>query len=263
MAPTSDLEPTPEPQFLLTDARARIAYHKVEGRLPGIVFLGGFASDMTGTKATALEAFAREHGHAFVRFDYQGHGQSSGDFAEGTIGQWSRDAVAVLDHLTEGPQVLVGSSMGGWIMLLAALARPGRVAGLLGVAAAPDFTEDLMWARMDAEARAAIERDGVYHEPSEHGAPLPITRHLIEEGRSHLLLRGPLPIACPIRLIHGMDDTDVPWQWSLRILETVQSEDVEAVLVKHGDHRLSDPTDIQRLRYQLHRLLEHIEGLGA
>lgn len=251
------------PQFLDTEHGTRIAYHRLEGHLPGIVFLGGFASDMTGTKALALEAFAREHGRAFVRFDYQGHGQSSGRFEDGTIGRWSRDAIAVLDHLTEGPQVLVGSSMGGWIMLLAALARSGHVAGLLGVAAAPDFTEDLMWATMTAEQRRAVMEAGVFYEPSPYGESLPITRRLIEEGRSHLLMRGPIPLACPIRLIHGMDDHDVPWRVSLDLQERVQSEDVEIVLVKHGDHRLSDPVDITRLRYQLYRLLDHVAGKPA
>ncbi|RDD61511.1 alpha/beta hydrolase [Ferruginivarius sediminum] len=251
----------PAPQTLHTADGATIAYHRLEGKLPGIVFLGGFASDMTGTKALALEAFARERGHAFVRFDYQGHGQSSGRFEDGTIGQWSRDAIAVLDELTEGPQILVGSSMGGWIMLLVALARASHVAGLIGIAAAPDFTEDLMWERMDDTVRATIERDGVYYEPSEYGEPLPITRHLIEEGRSHLLLRGNIPLACPVRLLQGMDDRDVPWEWALKLQSALQSEDVETVLIKHGDHRLSEPHDIQRLRFQLDRLLHQVEGV--
>lgn len=254
---------TPAPAFLETPHGTRIAYHRTPGDLPGVVFLGGFASDMTGGKACALEAFARERGQAFVRFDYQGHGESSGRFEDGTIGLWAQDAVGVLDNLTEGPQVLVGSSMGGWIMLLAALARPGRVAGLLGIAAAPDFTEDLMWDKFDADTRHAIERDGVYRMPSDYGDPLPITQRLIMEGRSHLLMRGPIPIACPVRLIHGMDDPDVPWEWSLKVQHALQSEDVEVVLVKHGDHRLSEAHDIVRLRYQLDRLLDHVAGVPA
>ncbi len=251
------------PQFLDAEHGTRIAYHRLQGHLPGIVFLGGFASDMTGTKALALENFARQHERAFVRFDYQGHGQSSGRFEDGTIGQWTRDAIAVLDHLTTGPQVLVGSSMGGWIMLLAALARSGHVAGLLGIAAAPDFTEDLMWATMGEEQRRAVREDGVYYEPSSYGNPLPITRRLIEEGRSHLLMRGPIPLACPIRLIQGMHDEEVPWRVAIDLQEKVQSEDVEVVLIKHGDHRLSDPVDLTRLRYQLFRLLDHVAGKPA
>ena len=259
----TDDTPAPRPSTLTTPDGNVLAYHRTPGHLPGIVFLGGFASDMTGTKASYLESFARERGHAFVRFDYQGHGQSSGDFSEGTIGQWRRDAIAVLDCVTEGPQVLVGSSMGGWIMLLAALARPQRVAALLGIAAAPDFTEDLMWAGFDEATRRIIETESVYQMPSAYGAPTPITRRLIEEGRSHLLMRGNIPLHCPVRLIQGMQDEEVPWEWTLKLTERLQSSDVETVLIKHGDHRLSDGPDLDRLRYQLDRLLGHVEGLAS
>ncbi|MDX1423950.1 MAG: alpha/beta hydrolase [Kiloniellales bacterium] len=230
-----------------------LAYHATaaaapgDGR-PGVVFCGGFMSDMTGTKATALEAFARREGLGFVRFDYLGHGASSGAFTDGTIGRWAEDAIAVLDEVARGPQVLVGSSMGGWIMLLAALARPQRVAGLVGIAPAPDFTEDLMWERYDAEVRATLERDGVYREPSAYGeAPYPITLRLIEEGRGHLLLRATIPLACPLRILQGMEDADVPWQTALRLAERIESRDVEVTLVKDGDHRLSEPHDLARL----------------
>ncbi len=259
---TEDSE-SPRPAVLHTPDGAQIAYHHTPGRLPGVVFMGGFASDMTGTKAVALESFVRQRGNAFVRFDYQGHGQSSGHFRDGTIGQWSRDAVHVLDALAEGPQVLVGSSMGGWIMLLAALARPAHAAGMLGIAAAPDFTEDMLWAGFDAATRERIERDGVHEMPSDYGAPLPITRDLIHEGRSHLLMRGSIPLTCPVRLIQGMQDDEVPWDWALKLTERLQSEDVEAVLIKHGDHRLSDGPDLDRLRYQLDRLLGHVEGVAT
>ena len=259
----SDETEEPSPSTLATPDGACIAYHKIEGRLPGVVFMGGFASDMSGTKAKALESFARRRGQAFVRFDYQGHGQSSGSFRDGTIGQWTRDAITVLDSITEGPQVLIGSSMGGWIMLLAALARPGRVAGLLGLAAAPDFTEDLLWARFSESIQQTIEHESVYHMPSDYGAPLPITRQLIHEGRSHLLMRSTIPIACPVRLIQGMHDTEVPWEWPLKLSEKLQSEDVETILIKHGDHRLSDGPDLDRLRYQLDRLLGHVAGLAS
>jgi len=216
-------------------------------------------SDMTGSKALCLEDFAQRRGQAFLRFDYQGHGASSGRFEEGTIGLWSADAVAALDELTEGPQVLVGSSMGGWIMLLAALARPQRVAGLLGIAAAPDFTEDLMWDAYPQEVRETLQRDGVYHEPSDYGEePYTITKALIDEGRKHLLLRDPVPIVCPVRLIHGMADPDVPWELAIRLAERLESDDVEVTLIKGGGHRLSEPEDLDRLGTTLARLLEHI-----
>jgi len=226
---------------------------------PGLVFCGGFASDMTGTKATALEAYAQGQGLAFVRFDYLGHGVSSGAFTDGTIGRWAEDAIAVLDAVTDGPQILIGSSMGGWIMLLAALARPQRIAGLVGIAPAPDFTEDLMWEEFDAEVRATLERDGIYHQPSAYDdAPYPITLRLIEEGRRHLLLRGPIPLACPVRILQGMQDDDVPWRTALALAERIESTDVEVTLVKGGDHRLSEPDDLARLFNTLGRLIDRL-----
>jgi pimeloyl-ACP methyl ester carboxylesterase len=215
--------------------------------LPGVVFLGGFASDMTGTKATFLESHCRKRGQAFVRFDYFGHGRSSGRFADGTIGRWRDDALAVIDRLTQGPQILVGSSMGGWLMLLAALARPRRIAGLVGIAAAPDFTEALMWAELSPAAREQLLRTGQWLEPSRYGPDLPITRRLIEEGRRHLLLDAPVAIAAPVRLLHGMADPDVPWRWALRIAERLTGADVVVTLIKDGDHRLSRPEDLARL----------------
>ncbi|MEE9273781.1 MAG: alpha/beta hydrolase, partial [bacterium] len=212
-----------------------LAYRASPGKGPGVIFLGGFLSDMEGTKAAALEERCRAAGRAFVRFDYLGHGASSGRFEEGTIGRWAEDAVAVLDAVAEGPQVLVGSSMGGWIMLLAALARPGRVAGLVGIAAAPDFTEDLMWARFPEEVRERLRGGGTYHLPSEYDEnPYPITGRLIEEGRGRLLLRGRIPIVCPVRLIHGMEDADVPSEVSLKLSEALESADVTVTLVKGG-----------------------------
>ena len=205
-------------------------------------------SDMTGTKAMALESWAKNAGRAFLRFDYQGHGASSGRFEEGTIGLWAEDAIAALDALTDGPQILVGSSMGGWIMLLTALARPERVAALVGIAAAPDFTEDLMWPAFDEETRATLQREGVIHQPSDYDdEPYTITLKLIEEARQHLLLRSPIPIPCPVRLIQGMADADVPWQTALRLAEALETSDVEVQLVKAGDHRLSTPEDLARL----------------
>jgi len=229
-----------------------IAYRRLVAppgdRRPGIVFLTGFASDMSGSKASALAAWAAARGQGMLRFDYFGHGQSSGRFRDGTIGRWTADALAVIDTLTTGPQILVGSSMGGWIMLLAALARHDRIAGLVGIAAAPDFTEDLMWDRMSAAQREALARDGVIHEPSKYAeAPYEIGRALIEDGRRHLLLRGRIDIRCPIRLLHGMADPDVPWETSMRLVQQLASDDVILTLIKDGDHRLSRDADLQRL----------------
>lgn len=245
------------PEFLTRPDGATIAYRRTAGKTPGIVFLTGFKSDMTGAKAVALEALARAKGRAFLRFDYTGHGASSGAFEDGTIGAWADDATLALDRLTEGPQVLVGSSMGGWLMLLTALRRPARIAGLVGVAAAPDFTEDLIPRALSAAQMDEIARTGRTEVPNCYGEePYVITRRLIEEGRNHLLLRGPIAIDVPVRLIHGTDDRDVPWQTSVRLSEQLSSTDVELTLVKGGGHRLSEPVDLDRLCATVARLLE-------
>ncbi len=239
---------TSQPAILTRADGATIAYHALAGKPPGVIFLGGFMSDMTGTKALALEQSCREAGRAYVRFDYFGHGSSSGDFVDGTIGRWKDDAVAVLDEATEGPQVLVGSSMGGWIMLLTALARPERVAGLVGVAPAPDFTRELMWNGYSDEIRQTLERDGVYMEPSEYSdEPYAISMKLIEDGDNHMILKDGIDLACPVRLLHGMRDPDVPWRHSLKLIEALTSDDVTLHISKSGDHRLSEPDDIARL----------------
>lgn len=224
---------------------SNIAYHASPGKSPGVMFLGGFMSDMTGTKAVALEAHCRAQARAFVRFDYQGHGASSGEFLDGTIGCWAADAIDVLDTLTDGPQVLVGSSMGGWIMLLVALARPARVNGLLGISPAPDFTEDLIWRDFNAETREALLRDGVVDLPSDYDdGPYLIASRLIEEARAHLQLRSSIALTCPVRLIQGMADDAVPWETSIRLAEALQSTDVTVNLIKHAGHRLSEPSEI-------------------
>ena len=254
-------QPDPTPGSLTRDDGATIAYHASPGASPGVVFLTGYRSDMTGGKALHLEAFCRRRGVAFLRFDYFGHGASSGDFTDGTVGRWTDDAVAVLDALTSGPQVLVGSSMGGWIMLLAALARRARVAGLLGIAAAPDFTEDLIESALSADQKAALMRDGVVHLAGDHAPePTPVTKALIEDGRRHLVLGEPIPLDVPVRLVHGMKDADVPWQTSLRIARAVASEDVEITLVKDGGHRLSEAGEKELLCGILEALLERIES---
>ena len=238
---------------------ATIAYAKLAGKSPGVVFLHGFKSDMNGDKALAVEAFCRAQGRACVRYDGFGHGRSSGRFEDGTIGRWVEDALAVIDELTEGPQVLVGSSMGGWLMLLAALARPGRVAGLLGLAAAPDFTEDLIRGFFTAEHHAQLETEGrVLIDDYYGGEPYPVTRALLDEAQSHLLLGGPIAIRCPVRLIHGQRDADVPWETSLRLADRLAAADVAVTLVKSGEHRLSRPKDLARLRDVLDGLLRQV-----
>ena len=245
-----------DPEILARPDGATIAYHRLRGIAPGIVFLGGFRSDMTGTKALFLDEFCRRKGRAYVRFDYFGHGASSGDFALGTIGRWRDDAVAVIDSLTKGPQILVGSSMGGWIMLLAALARPERIAALTGIAAAPDFTEELLWPRLSPEQRRAIGEQGVVTLPSDYDpAGYLYTRALIEDGRRHLLLGGPIPLDVPVRLLHGLADPSVPGQLSLRLAERLTSRDVAVTLAKGGDHRLSSEPDLARLAQTLDGLV--------
>jgi pimeloyl-ACP methyl ester carboxylesterase len=237
---------------------ATISYRRLQGKKPGVVFLHGYHSDMTGGKALALEALCRDHGHAFLRFDGFGHGQSSGDVMHGTLGRWAEDAVAVIDALTEGPVVLVGSSLGGWVALLAALERRERVAGLVGIAAAPDFTEDLMWQEFSFEQRRELMEKGEISLPNDYEPENPwrVHRALIEDGRNHLLLRDTVNLACPVRLIHGQQDADVPWRTSLQLADCLASEDVEVTLVKDGDHRLSRDQDIDRLRRVVSGLLD-------
>ncbi len=224
----------------LPDGR-RIAYHRTPGEGPWVVFLGGFRSDMTGTKAAWLEDWAKRQGRGFLRFDYTGHGASSGRFADGTIGDWASDAEAAIARLTEGPRILVGSSMGGWIALILARKMHG-IAGLVGVAAAPDFTEDLMWARFDAGKRRDLEEQGFVTEPSDYSdEPDLITRRLIEDGREHLVLRTPLGLPMPVRLLHGAADADVPVSVALRLLDHAEAPDMRLTLVKGADHRFSTP----------------------
>jgi pimeloyl-ACP methyl ester carboxylesterase len=244
------------PEMLPRRDGALIAYRRVSGTVPGIVFLPGLRSDMTGNKVSYLEEYCRRYGRAYVRFDYFGHGASSGDFAEGTVGRWAADAIAVIDELTDGPQILVGSSMGGWIMLLAARARPERIHALVGIAAAPDATEDLLWPRLDATQRNELLTSGSVTLPSEYDAA-GYTYHcnLIEDGKRHLVMRAPIALDCPVRLLHGMADISVPWQTSVRLAEQLTSRDVAVTLVKDGDHRLSGAADLARLTDILDALL--------
>jgi pimeloyl-ACP methyl ester carboxylesterase len=236
----------------------RLAWQQVAGSGPGIVFLGGYGSDMTGTKASFLDGWCRSRGRAFLRFDYLGHGASSGRFEDGTLSRWRDDALAVLDHLTEGPQILVGSSMGGWIMLLLALAQPQRVAGLVGIAAAPDFSQDIWWS-LTAAQQDRLLAEGLI-EVSDDGALFTVTRDFIEDGRRHLLLRGPIAVAAPTRLLQGMNDSSVPWPTAHRVADLLAGDDVVVSLVKDGDHRLSRDEDLARLGATLEELSATVAG---
>ena len=231
------------------------AWNLTPGNGPATVFLPGFRSDMGGAKALETQAFCARNGMACLLLDYSGHGASGGTFEAGTIGRWRDDALFLIDRHTEGDLVLVGSSMGGWIALLLALARPERIAGLVGIAAAPDFTETLMWAAMTDGEREILLRDGMLLTPSQYGDPVPVTSALIEDGRSHLLLDKPIAIHAPVRLLQGQLDPDVPWQTAIRLAERLEADDVQVTLIKDGDHRLSRPGDLALLRRTLGALL--------
>ena len=233
--------------YLTRDGGARLAWRRVEGRGPTVVWLGGFRSDMAGTKAQALADWAQARGRAYVRFDYFGHGDSEGDFREGTITRWRADALAVLDELAAGQAVLVGSSMGGWLACLAAMAAPERIRARVLVAPAADFTETLMKPGIPADGRAALERDGIWLRPSPYGDPYPIARALLEDGARWSILPGPAPIEVPVRILQGGEDPDVPWRHALELAQAIKGQDVVFTLVKDGDHRLSRPQDIARL----------------
>lgn len=234
--------------FTSPDGR-RIAFRRTPATGSGVTFvwLCGFKSDMSGGKALAVEAWAAASGHGALLFDYSGHGQSGGAFEDGTISDWRADALAAIDSQTEGPLVLVGSSMGGWMALLAAMARPERVAGLVLIAPAPDFTEKLMWPEFTPEQQAEILGEGFTLRPSDYGDPYPITRALIEDGRQWSILDKDIPFAGPVRILQGMQDPDVPWGHALALAASLTAEDLVLTLIKDGDHRLSREADIAQL----------------
>lgn len=218
-----------------------------------MVWLGGFRSDMSGTKAEFVHNWATQNQHSFIRFDYFGHGSSSGDFETGTITKWLEDALEVIDHLTSGPLVLLGSSMGGWLAILAALARPDRIQSLILIAPAPDFTQSLMWDLFDSAIQAEITEQGRWLQPSPYG-PVPITKALIEDGKKHLLLGAPIAFFGPVRILQGQADQDVPWSHAVQLVEALQSSDIVFSLIKSGDHSLSSPEDLARLQAALEEL---------
>ena len=235
--------------FTSPDGR-RLAYRASapSGSPLTFVWLSGFKSDMSGTKVTELEAWARTAGHGFLAFDYSGHGESDGAFEDGTISAWRADALAAIDAHTSGPVILVGSSMGGWMALLTALARPARVAGLVLIAPAPDFTEKLMWPEFSPDAQAEILEKGFTLRPSDYDEPYTITRNLIEDGRTWQILDAPIQIDVPVRILQGKEDADVPWRHAERLVDTITSSDLIFTLIKDGDHRLSRDQDIARLK---------------
>lgn len=249
---------TPCPEFLSLDDGNQLAYVHSKGNenAPSIIFLGGFMSDMSGTKATALERFCKEKHYSYTRFDYFGHGQSSGKFIDGTIGYWKSNVLSVLDMLPHRKHIVIGSSMGGWLMLLAALARPEKVSALIGVASAPDFTENLIWDVMTDKEKKELTENGIFNQPSDYSeSPYPISKQLIEEGRHHLLLNDTIPINCPVRLIHGMKDDDVPYTLSVELTQKLQSDDVQIQLVKRSDHRMSSEEDVALLEKTIETLV--------
>ncbi|MCU9847640.1 alpha/beta hydrolase [Defluviimonas sp. WL0024] len=248
-------------EFLTTPEGRRIAYDRIGGRTPGVVFLGGFKSDKEGTKALALEAWAKAAGRAFLRLDYSGHGQSSGEFLDGAIGDWFEDARAAITALTEGPQVLVGSSMGGWIALLMAREMPEKVAGLVTIAAAPDFTEDGMWGAFSEDQRRELMEAGRVALPSDYSdEPYIITRRLIEEGRGRLVLRRPLDLPFPVRMLQGTEDADVPLAVAVRLIEHVMGPDIRLIVVKGADHRFSTPDCLKLIELSVVKVLARLEG---
>ncbi len=249
-------------------AARRIAYMQTPATTtgaPGLVWLGGFSSDMTGTKASALDAWAAAQGLAFLRFDYSGHGASDGRFEDGTIGLWLEDAMAALRVAAKGPQILIGSSMGAWIalLILRALARGGPAAdglppaaGAVLIAPAWDMTHELMWKTFPEEVRRTLETEGVYFQPTDYeDGPYPITRALIEEGRAHLIAETPFHPGCPVRILQGLNDPDVPWEHASRLNSILTSSDVETDFIPDGDHRLSRPEDIERLQHTIATLV--------
>lgn len=247
-----------ENHMTLPTESGHLAYNRFESgtpNLPEVLFLGGYKSDMNGTKATFLDDLCRKRNQTYTRFDYFGHGSSSGDFVDGTISQWVNDSLAIIDQVTKGPLILIGSSLGGWLMTRVAVARPDRVKALIGIAAAPDFTEDLIWATLNEEQQKEFIKTKLFHLPSSQdpkGIPVPLS--FIEDGRKNFVLRDDIDITCPVHLLHGTLDADVPWTFSHRLTQRLKSEKVSLLLIKDGDHSLTSPFALGMLT----SILEHV-----
>ena len=240
-----------QPSYLEYGSGHRLAYFKTDGKSPTVVFMGGLKSDMTGTKALFLEKICQQADLGYIRFDYTGHGRSGGTFREGTIGDWHRDTLAIIDQLTVGPLVVIGSSMGGWQALLATRARPDRVKGLIGLAAAPDFTENLLWPDLTEDQKKELDTKGEIQMPSDYEEPYIFTKALFEDGKKHLLLDGPLKLDMPVRLIHGLADKDVPHWVSEKIMTQLDSPDATLTLIEGAGHSLSEDSQLRVLQSQL------------
>ncbi|KAH0624957.1 hypothetical protein JD844_032910 [Phrynosoma platyrhinos] len=247
------------PSFLNRTDLPKLAYHKLKGKNPGVVFLPGLFSNMNGEKALALEDYCKSVGHAFVRFDYRGCGSSDGNIKESTLGKWRKDVLSILDELTQGPQILVGASLGGWLMLHAAIARPEKVAALVGIAVAADHFVTT-FQQLSVEVKKEIEEKGEWRLPTKHNEEgvYSVPYELIQEAENHCVLSSPLPIKCPVRLIHGLKDEDVPWQISMKVAERVVGGDVDVILRKGGGHRMKEKDDIKLIVYTVEDLIEQL-----
>ena len=247
---------------IVSTAGHKLAYQLTQGKDPVVVFLPGYKSDMSGTKATMLKDYCQQIGYSCLLFDYSGHGISEGAFIDGSIGRWTDDSVEIIQEVvTDKPVILVGSSMGGWVMLLTALKLNQQVAAMLGIAVAPDFTEDLMWNGFSDEQRTRLKNEGVIYLPSEYDEPLPVTYDAIIDGRNNLLLNDEINISCPSKFIHGMLDIDVPWEVSLKTINRLKATEVELRLLKDGDHRLSNDIQLSIIRQMLHELILKLESI--
>lgn len=246
-------------KYLTAPDGSRIAYQQNIGTGPSFIWCAGLKSDMEGGKAVHLHEWAKDTSRNFIRFDYFGHGISDGDFTDGTISRWAADVCLVIDALTSGDVILIGSSMGGWSSLLAAIDRPACVKALLLINPAPDFTEKLTYAGWSEEQKAALERDGIVYEPSDYDEPYAYSRALIEDGRARQILDSPIPFAGPVRILQGEADSVVPWNYSMKIVNAIESENVEYSLIKGGDHSLSRLQDLQRLTRAAQTLAALIE----
>ncbi|KAJ8390593.1 hypothetical protein AAFF_G00101990 [Aldrovandia affinis] len=249
-------------QYVTRPDLPKLAYRKVKGKSPGVVFLPGFGSSMDGQKAEALEEFCKSLGHSYLRFDYTGCGTSEGVWAECTVGSWKRDVLFVLDELVDGPQILVGSSMGGWLMLLAAIARPEKIAALVGISTAADHFVTA-FKSLPLEVRKEFEEKGEWTVATKHNdeGSYTLSMNFLQEAETHCVLQCPIPVTCPVRLIHGLKDQDIPWHISMQVAERVLSTDVDVILRKHGQHRMGEKDDIKLMVYTIDDLIDKLTTL--